>query len=155
MISLGTMLEEKLNANNSRNTLFNGNLSGIQEWSGQYKRFVLCAPHSVHNSGLIRDSNPGPLAPKARIIPLDQRSTKTLVNASISKIGQMLTGSTSVKDKMHANNSRNGLFNKNTWRIQDLPGQSIHTSLRTVQRTEGSSGIWTRDLSHPKRESYP
>ena len=24
--------------------------------------------------GLVRDSNPGPLAPKARIIPLDQRA---------------------------------------------------------------------------------
>ena len=28
--------------------------------------------------GLVRDLNPGPLAPKARIIPLDQRAT--LVN---------------------------------------------------------------------------
>ena len=25
--------------------------------------------------GLVRDLNPGPLAPKARIIPLDQRAT--------------------------------------------------------------------------------
>ena len=87
---------------------------GIQEWSGQYKWFVLCAPHSVHKCGLIRDLNPGPLAPKARIIPLDQRATKALIDVSISEIGQMLTGSTSVKDKLHANNSRNGLFNKNT-----------------------------------------
>ena len=89
-------------------------MSGIQEWSGQYKRFVLCAPHSVHNCGLIRDLNPVPLAHKARIIPLDQRATKALIDVSISEIGQMLTGSTSVKDKLHANNSRNGLFNKNT-----------------------------------------
>ena len=27
------------------------------------------------NNGLVRDLNPGPLAPKARIIPLDQRAT--------------------------------------------------------------------------------
>ena len=27
------------------------------------------------NYGLVRDSNPGPLAPKARIIPLDQQAT--------------------------------------------------------------------------------
>ena len=27
--------------------------------------------------GLVRDLNPGPLAPKARIIPLDQRATTT------------------------------------------------------------------------------
>ena len=26
-------------------------------------------------NGLVRDLNPGPLAPKARIIPLDQRAT--------------------------------------------------------------------------------
>ncbi len=26
-------------------------------------------------AGLVRDLNPGPLAPKARIIPLDQRAT--------------------------------------------------------------------------------
>ena len=26
-------------------------------------------------SGLVRDSNPGPLAPKARIMPLDQQAT--------------------------------------------------------------------------------
>ncbi len=28
--------------------------------------------------GLVRDLNPGPLAPKARIIPLDQRATLTM-----------------------------------------------------------------------------
>ncbi len=27
--------------------------------------------------------------------------------------------------------------------------------LRKIKKKEGSSGIWTRDLSHPKRESYP
>ena len=29
----------------------------------------------VDKRGLVRDLNPGPLAPKARIIPLDQRAT--------------------------------------------------------------------------------
>ena len=33
---------------------------------------VLC--DHVKGTGLVRDSNPGPLAPKARIIPLDQRA---------------------------------------------------------------------------------
>ena len=28
----------------------------------------------ISNKGLVRDLNPGPLAPKARIIPLDQRA---------------------------------------------------------------------------------
>ena len=27
------------------------------------------------DNGLVRDSNPGPLAPKARIMPLDQQAT--------------------------------------------------------------------------------
>ena len=26
---------------------------------------------------------------------------------------------------------------------------------KTIDTPRGSSGIWTRDLSHPKRESYP
>ena len=29
--------------------------------------------HKTHNYGLDQDLNPGPIAPKARIIPLDQR----------------------------------------------------------------------------------
>ena len=32
-------------------------------------------PTTAKDTGLVRDSNPGPLAPKARIIPLDQRAT--------------------------------------------------------------------------------
>ena len=37
-------------------------------------------PHVVDDekSGLVRDLNPGPLAPKARIIPLDQQATLTV-----------------------------------------------------------------------------
>ena len=34
---------------------------------------------SQNSSGLVRDLNPGPLAPKARIIPLDQRATISLL----------------------------------------------------------------------------
>ena len=30
---------------------------------------------SLKGEGLVRDLNPGPLAPKARIIPLDQQAT--------------------------------------------------------------------------------
>ena len=30
---------------------------------------------SLKGAGLVRDLNPGPLAPKARIIPLDQQAT--------------------------------------------------------------------------------
>ena len=33
----------------------------------------------IDTGGLVRDLNPGPLAPKARIIPLDQRATKRAV----------------------------------------------------------------------------
>ena len=31
-------------------------------------------------------------------------------------------------------------------------GQKVHLAGAVL---EGSAGIWTRDLSHPKRESYP
>ena len=35
----------------------------------------ICGAHKI---GLVRDSNPGPLAPEARIIPLDQRASSPL-----------------------------------------------------------------------------
>ena len=34
-----------------------------------------CEPVIKKTVGLVRDLNPGPLAPKARIIPLDQQAT--------------------------------------------------------------------------------
>ena len=34
-----------------------------------------CLKYKCKTFGLVRDLNPGPLAPKARIIPLDQRAT--------------------------------------------------------------------------------
>ena len=55
---------------------------------------------------------------------------------------------------------------KNKWIIWDR-GNDIQVKLDEKQdfthslctnakkNIEGSSGIWTRDLSHPKRESYP
>ena len=33
-------------------------------------------------NGLVRDSNPGPLAPKARIMPLDQQATSDSVGVN-------------------------------------------------------------------------
>ena len=36
------------------------------------------------------------------------------------------------------------------WRFRNLSGSNSKK-----KNIEGSSGIWTRDLSHPKRESYP
>ncbi len=38
------------------------------------------------NVGLVRDLNPGPLAPKARIIPLDQRATSTTPAIHVSSL---------------------------------------------------------------------
>ena len=34
----------------------------------------ICAGKKKKKSGLVRESNPGPLAPEARIIPLDQQA---------------------------------------------------------------------------------
>ena len=39
--------------------------------------------------------------------------------------------------------------------FHEITAQSFKAVHNIEQRTEGSSGIWTRDLSHPKRESYP
>ena len=42
--------------------------------------------------GLVRDLNPGPLAPKARIIPLDQRADiHSMGKKSISTIAKLYT----------------------------------------------------------------
>ena len=37
---------------------------------------------SLKGAGLVRDLNPGPLAPKARIIPLDQQATCNMTQMS-------------------------------------------------------------------------
>ena len=39
---------------------------------------------SLKGAGLVRDLNPGPLAPKARIIPLDQQATCNIKQMVIS-----------------------------------------------------------------------
>ena len=41
-----------------------------------WSKHKLCAQHSVHNYRLVRDMSP--LAPKAGIVPLDQRATKSI-----------------------------------------------------------------------------
>ena len=55
-----------------------------------------CTQPSAQNQGLVRDLNPGPLAPEARIIPLDQRATRNWFKMSISEIGQMISSGASV-----------------------------------------------------------
>ena len=47
----------------------------------KYNKEQLC---SHKRYGLVRDLNPGPLAPKARIIPLDQRATYKMVSKHIN-----------------------------------------------------------------------
>ena len=37
----------------------------------------ICACHAWKRKGLLRELNPGPLAPEARIIPLDQAANET------------------------------------------------------------------------------
>ncbi len=39
----------------------------------------------------------------------------------------------------------------NSWQIRGL----VMVDKYKIKSKLGSSGIWTRDLSHPKRESYP
>lgn len=40
---------------------------------------MYAAPVICKSRGLVRESNPGPLAPEARIIPLDQQATLTML----------------------------------------------------------------------------
>ena len=44
----------------------------------------------IKKTGLVRDLNPGPLAPKARIIPLDQRASHTFWNFAQMSISLQL-----------------------------------------------------------------
>ena len=45
-------------------------------WSPHVIPILLCNSLGKPSFGLVRDLNPGPLAPEARIIPLDQRAGK-------------------------------------------------------------------------------
>ena len=59
---------------------------------------LLCS--KAKGYGLVRDLNPGPRAPEARIIPLDQRAT--FVEATFSKLfNRGLSGSTKTKLVSH------------------------------------------------------
>ena len=49
--------------------------------------------------GLVRDLNPGPLAPKARIIPLDQRASIEINSASVIAIFRYLQEGTHPSQK--------------------------------------------------------
>ena len=50
--------------------------------------------HCVAEKGLLRELNPGPLAPEARIIPLDQAANETKAfisepQANVNKMGRI------------------------------------------------------------------
>ena len=83
-------------------------------------------PLNQQKEGLDRDLNPGPRAPEARIIPLDQRAY-----------------------------TQNRPINQKAWEKDTIYVPGHEKSANTDEKEPGSSGIWTRDLSHPKRESYP
>ena len=105
--------------------------------------------------GLVRDLNPGPLAPYARIIPLDQQADAW----------QLLKLSTHLKNEVFIKWSVRKKFNitPSNFLLKDLLLIFLHVQLKitTVDgigypvKVAGLSGIWTRDLSHPKRKSYP
>jgi hypothetical protein len=77
-------------------------------------------------AGLVRDLNSGPLAPEAWILPLDNGSQWHL-----------------------------WFSHRNCGMIWIEAHGSKFIKLLRKRSMMGSSGIWTRDLSHPKRESYP
>ena len=61
--------------------------------------------------GLVRDLNPGPLAPEARIIPLDQRATVSYNDKSISAVGQTISRGATVSEQLFSSNSMPPTYN--------------------------------------------
>ena len=62
------------------------------------------AQHLTRHWGLVRDLNPGPLAPKARIIPLDQRATNPVIDMSIFEICQTRSRGASIWEQLNSSN---------------------------------------------------
>ena len=113
-------------------------------WSAErsfVRRSAMRRGASQKHVGLVRDLNPGPLAPKARIIPLDQRATWCIFKSGLtSKWRYWSTKHVTCGCKTCSFQCQ----------IHLLQSHIVH-----LKSPMGSSGIWTRDLSHPKRESYP
>ena len=77
----------------------------------------------VRKVGLVRELNPGPLAPEARIIPLDQRAND-LLHSSLSHPSFALFKLTRLINIFHQTEVKHGLFAffLNTTRINcDVP----------------------------------
>ena len=55
----------------------------------------------VNKTGLVREWNPGPLAPKARIMPLDQQAT---LGRYVAKLGHLKTTEFTYPLHIHAAN---------------------------------------------------
>ena len=89
--------------------------------------------------GPLRESNPGPPAPEAGIIPLDQAAGKP---GSLSSGGKGLDSS----PHLHCAATTSYCIPSNA-KMQGLLQQN-------VKKNEGRSGNRTRDLLHPKQESY-
>ena len=116
--------------------------------------------------GLVRDLNPGPLAPKARIIPLDQRATVGLDCRSTEKQFGIIE-KLRVKLRYQCQDEVAEWLRR--WTANPMCSARVGSNPILVvsfallqfflfclgEMQKGSSGIRTRDLSHPKRESYP
>lgn len=94
----------------------------------------------IYQKGPIRDLDLGPLTPKARITLLDKNKPLMLVCLFNKKI------------------QRTRCIYKQKWKdfqqvINLITETNNHHPSGVAERR--SSRIWTRDLSHPKRESYP
>ena len=61
--------------------------------------------------GLVRELNPGPLTPEARMIPLDQRATDSENYMSISEFGQMISRGATSSEQLFSLNSMPPTYN--------------------------------------------
>ena len=129
-------------------------------------------PLEYDKNGLNRDSNPGPLAPKARIIPLDHWAAVLHVAVQwyiliMKFIDHIELPMASKRDhNMAFISARHDplLYNYSCiltspwWRCNgktyiDVSLLDPSGWVKKLTKT-GSTGIRTRGLSHPKRESY-
>ena len=127
-----------------------------------FKRRQECGP--------VRELNPGPLAPKARIMPLDQQASPVWVcflifdmhvfehnemakSKWIAIRPEKLAPLATWRKKRATKSKRTGCLSFVCFLSYPTIKVRWFPFWNKIELKPGLSGSWTRDLSHPKRES--